>query len=302
MFGLFKKNKILVTHDGKFHADDILACAILQLILEKRGESYQVIRTRDPKIIASGDYVFDVGGEYDKERNRFDHHQVGGAGKYNSDIPYAAVGLVWKRYGEELCGASAIAGRIEEKLVMPIDADDNGINLCEFKSDIAPYRLQEFFYAFRPTWQEGLVEKNYNERFLQCVVFAKELFQREIIIARSFEESKALFEKDYNRAIDKRIIELSAEYTWEGLAPEYKDTLFVIYPRLGCFRVGAVSVKRFSFQNRKDLPASWAGLRGVDLQAVTGVSDAIFCHNGRFLAVAKSIEGARALAKLALQN
>ena len=59
---------------------------------------------------------------------------------------------------------------------------------------------------------------------------------------------------------------------------------------------------RYSFENRKDLPAAWAGLRDVDLQAVTGVDDAIFCHNGRFLIVAKTLEGARALAKLALDN
>lgn len=291
-----------MTHNAKFHADDILACATLQLVLEKRGESYKVIRTRDPQIISSADIVFDVGGEYDPQRNRFDHHQVGGAGKYESDIPYAAVGLVWKQYGEELCGSSAVAGRIEEKIIMPVDADDNGINLCEFKSDIAPYRLQEFFYAFRPTWEEGLESDNYDAGFFHCVKLAKELLMREIIVARAFENSKVLFKKDYEQAQDKRLIELSAEYGWEGLAPEYPEPLYVVYKRLDGWRVGTVSAKRFSFQNRKDLPLSWAGLRGVDLQAATGVSDAVFCHNGRFLIVAKSREGALALAKLALQN
>jgi uncharacterized UPF0160 family protein len=49
------------------------------------------------------------------------------------------------------------------------------------------------------------------------------------------------------------------------------------------------------------LPAAWAGLRDDALASVTGVADATFCHNGRFIAAVKSYQGARALASLALQ-
>jgi uncharacterized UPF0160 family protein len=56
--------------------------------------------------------------------------------------------------------------------------------------------------------------------------------------------------------------------------------------------------KRFSA--RVDLPAAWAGLSGEAFQAVTGVPDAVFCHNGCFVAGAQSLEGIRALAALAL--
>ena len=73
-------NKKLITHNGSFHADDIFACATLSLMLEKAGEKFEVIRTRDEEIIKTGDYVFDVGGIYDENLNRFDHHQTGGAG------------------------------------------------------------------------------------------------------------------------------------------------------------------------------------------------------------------------------
>ena len=57
-----------------------------------------------------------------------------------------------------------------------------------------------------------------------------------------------------------------------------------------------------SFKNKKDLPVSWAGLKDADLQKVTGVSDAVFCHRGLFLAVAKSKEGAIKLAQIAVQS
>ncbi len=302
MFNDTKKKNILVTHNGKFHADDILACAVLQLILEKRGEDYEVIRTRDTKIIAEADYVFDVGGEYDAEKNRYDHHQLGGAGKYDSDIPYASIGLVWKHFGEELCGSEKIAGMIEDQIVMPIDADDNGVALVDLKSDVAPFRLQEYFYAFRPTWREGSTDEVFDAGFHKCVDLAKELFLRQIKIKQDYDGVAELFKKDYDRAEDKRIIELSEAYPWEGVSTEYPDTLFTVYPRQDNWRLGTVRKERYSFANRKDLPAVWAGLRDVDLQAVSGIDDAIFCHNGRFLAVAKTREGALALAKLAVDN
>ena len=64
--------KKLVTHNANFHADDIFATATLDLVFKS---DIEVIRSRDPNIIESGDIVYDVGQIYDPERNRFDHHQ-----------------------------------------------------------------------------------------------------------------------------------------------------------------------------------------------------------------------------------
>jgi uncharacterized UPF0160 family protein len=44
------------------------------------------------------------------------------------------------------------------------------------------------------------------------------------------------------------------------------------------------------------------GPSGPDLVAVTGVPDAVFCHTGRFIAVARSREGAVALLEQALRD
>ena len=70
---ILKDTKKLVTHNGSFHADDIFACATLCLILEKQGKEFEIIRTRDEEMIKTGDYVFDVGGIYDANKNIFDH-------------------------------------------------------------------------------------------------------------------------------------------------------------------------------------------------------------------------------------
>jgi uncharacterized UPF0160 family protein len=49
-----------------------------------------------------------------------------------------------------------------------------------------------------------------------------------------------------------------------------------------------------------NLPLEWAGKSGDELIQITGVTDAIFCHRERFIAVAESKEGAVKLAHLAL--
>ena len=84
--------------------------------------------------------------------------------------------------------------------------------------------------------------------------------------------------------------------------PEAADALFVIYPKRQGFGLEAVPRELGSFENRRDLPATWGGLEGPDLVAATGVEEALFCHPKRFLAVARSRAGIKQLAELALAN
>ena len=56
------------------------------------------------------------------------------------------------------------------------------------------------------------------------------------------------------------------------------------------------------FERKMYFPESWAGKRGEELAKITGVPDAVFCHDNRFLAVTKSKEGAVKLAQLAIES
>ncbi len=58
-----------------------------------------MIRTRDLEVINKADIVIDVGGEYNADTGRFDHHQRGGAGERENGIPYSSFGLIWQKYG-----------------------------------------------------------------------------------------------------------------------------------------------------------------------------------------------------------
>lgn len=295
------KKKILVTHDGSFHADDIFACATLFLVSEKKNEKVKVYRTRDEDKIKSADYVFDVGGIYDPEKNRFDHHQVGGAGKRINDVPYSSFGLVWKKYGKRLCHTEEVIEIIDKHLVAPIDAFDNGLDLFEVKHEIAPYLIQHFFLAMRPTTHEKNKKSNLN-MFLKSVKIAKEILTREIIHAEEtvFLEKKLV--SIYNKLNDKRILIMEEDLHNDDILYKFKELLFVIYPRRSddSWALRAIRKNPRNFKNRKDLPKEWAGKRGEEMAKISEVPDAVFCHNGLFLAVAKSKEGAIKLAELAL--
>ena len=63
------------THDGKFHCDEALACAMLSMLPTWRGAV--IVRTRKPDVLAVCNAVVDVGAVYDAATLRFDHHQKG---------------------------------------------------------------------------------------------------------------------------------------------------------------------------------------------------------------------------------
>ena len=298
-----KSSKTLVTHNGSFHTDDIFACATLTLMLERAGVQFKIIRTRDEEIIKSGDFVFDVGGVYDEAKNRFDHHQIGGAGERNG-IEYSSFGLVWKKFCIELCGNKEVANLIENKLVIPVDAHDNGINLYKnnFKN-ISPYTIEDMFSIFSKTALENLDK---DEQFFKALIWAKEILSREI--KRNSDKIKIIkiIQDFYKNSIDKRLVvvdspKVSRHDVWDALQ-DFKEPLFVVYGDNEDWAAVAMRTERNVFQNRKNFPSSWAGLRNKELKKNTGVLDAIFCHRNLFLVAAHTKEGAIKLAQIAVES
>jgi hypothetical protein len=92
----------IATHEGRQHADEMMACAIFALMFEP----IRIVRTGDARLIRHADAAVDVGGSYDPENLRFDHH-----GKIKTPAPpsgrpgYAAAGLVWKHFGRDVVKA-----------------------------------------------------------------------------------------------------------------------------------------------------------------------------------------------------
>jgi len=293
---------LIVTHDGSFHSDDVFAVATLLLTLDTAPVLVNIIRTREEALIAKADFTADVGSVYDSEKNRFDHHQTGGAGKRGNGIPYASFGLVWQKFGEKVSGSDAVSKIVDQNLVASIDASDSGVDIYKkIFAGVEPYTIDNYFHNIRPTWQEGT--DRLDELFLEAVAIARKVLEREIAHAKAEMSAEVLAREAYEKASDKRLIIFDAFYPHEKVLAEFPEPLFTVSPRLdGSWNVRAIRSDVSLFKNRKDLPESWAGKRDSELSAITGVPDAIFCHNGRFMAVARTKDGVIKLAKLAIAS
>lgn len=287
----------IVTHNGRFHADDIFAIATLLIVYPDA----EVIRSRDEEVIKSADIVVDVGFVYDPETERFDHHQPAGAGARDIGIPYASFGLVWKEWGREVAGKNE-ALLIDKKLVSPIDAHDNGISIILNKfPEIREYTISDFFYSYLDADETD--EKVLLEKFLKGVKVAQTLLKNEIKIAQEEVSDTKIVKDVFDKSEDKRITLLDQDLSWyQVLIPE-PEALYVIYPRKeGTWGVKAVPKNLIGFELKKPFPASWGGKAGKELAKITGVEDAVFCHNKLFVCSAKSKEGALKLAEIALNS
>ncbi len=287
----------IVAHDGTFHTDDVFACATLSLAFKDR--EIEIIRSRDEDVINEADIVVDVGGVYDPIAGRFDHHQKGGAGVRDNTIPFASFGLVWKEYGAQLCGSEESAKFIDEQLVQGIDGADNGVLNKVADNGVYCYSVIDIISAMRTTWEE---HSTMDEAFMEAVNLATTILERMMAHASSYTHAQAILETAYSVASDKQVVEIGKEYPgWYEVMSNHPEPLFVIYQREdGNWSAKAVRITPAEFAARHPFPENWAGLRDEELQHVSGVADAIFCHNGRFIAVAQTRDGAYKLAQKAI--
>ena len=240
--------------------------------------------------------------------NHFDHHQKGGAGIRPNGIPYSSFGLVWKAYGEILCGNKEVADKIDHKIVQPIDALDNGIDISTPKfNGVFSYGAEQIFLAFSPTWQED--NKNIDDVFMDEVKDIIKILKREIDVAKADELGKEIILKAYEKSIDKKIIIIGdslPRYLIQNVLPLFSEPVYFIYPsdHSEFWKVEAVRENLNTMKSRKLFPENWRGLMhgNPKLEEMTGVTDFRFCHASGFFLTVESKEGAIKLAELALSE
>lgn len=288
----------VVTHNGRCHADDVFAAATLQL---KFGEGLEITRTRDEAQIAEAGIVFDVGGVHSPADRRFDHHQPGGAGERANGVPYAAFGLVWKEFGEEVCGGdAAVAAEVDETLAQPVDANDNGFAFFDRRDGMpVPFSFDAAFKSLSPTWLED--ESDHDAAFSEAVEMARRILGRIVAHAAAKVKGNRLAEAAYGATGDSRLLVLDGPYPHDSTVKAHPDILFSVSPDVFANRWNLKTAQdKPSFTSRKLLPVAWAGLRDAEFERATGVAGATFCHRGRWFCAAKTREAALALAALAL--
>lgn len=276
----------IVTHNGLFHADDVVAVSILLGIYPRA----YVVRTRVPEVIRDADIAVDVGG------GGFDHHQRGGNGARLNGSQYAAAGLVWKTFGHrvlEVWGVSEphrdiIHQKLDKDFVQPIDDADNGVVRVEGGfSDL----ISGLNSLGDGGWDAAI-------QMATSVLRSKVLRQVELIEAREVLQT-ALDHQNDGVAVLSRFV------PWTGLIKELDpegQVKFICWmdQSSGTYRVQGVPRVTGQFGNLVDLPKEWGGLNGEDLDWVSGLDDTVFCHKGLFIAGARSLESVIKIARIAL--
>lgn len=289
----------LVTHGGVFHADDVMAT----IILEKFFGNVIVCRTLEvPKTLNSDVVVYDIGG------GKWDHHQKGGNGARDNGIPYAASGLIWKDFGLKiLCQYSdhqyvqeEIWTSIDRMLIQGIDSVDTGF--ASFSLQVPIMTINQIISNYNPTWDEN---ESFDDAFVKACNVAREVFDNSVRKVISGINAKSSIKEAIKNSKNHYMI-LPKYVSWQrnlyfSTEPKAIDVWFVIYPSLrGGYNWQIVTTDLKNHIPMKSVPKNWYGLKGADLQKITGVKTATFCHDCGFVGGAMTLDDTIKLVELAI--
>lgn len=266
------------THAGKFHADDVFATALLQLV----QPDIQITRGFDVPEDFEG-IVYDIGF------GMFDHHQSPREVRPNG-VPYAAFGLLWRVLGPGLVGERQ-ARLVDENFVQPLDLNDNTGE---------PNSLCDAIGFFNPVWDEAGDAADQDAQFFAAVAVARQILTRQIASANAVNRADDKVRAAY-AASQNGIVVLPCYLPWKnGL---YKtDALFVVYPsQRGGWSAQCVTDHKTK-RPKYPFPQSWAGQPPEVIQAKSGLAGIRFCHASRFLITAEDKETALAACRQVLRN
>ena len=315
-------------HSGQFHADELLAIAIVDAAYDYRNkhDHLKVVRTRDQAILGvqDGHLNVDVGGMYDGKVN-FDHHQreytgpewVRQIGDEVTTFRMASVGQLWLRYGmsvvarqmniaddpnphiSDIDNCREVAWRMA-KLLACIDAVDNGQGHL-FPGDPGMPNIATVLSAFNV--YDG------DDGFNLARTFAYEWLLATVLkTIEAVEYESTVYHDLMVHANEKPILTLYKPGPWVGVFVKdptafdgYKVVVYMAAP--SDWRVQTIPDNVDNPQSmRCPAPSSVRGKRDAELAEMTGIADVTFVHPAGFTGGAKSEEGAVALAKWWVSN
>ncbi|GLI62654.1 hypothetical protein VaNZ11_005327 [Volvox africanus] len=324
--------KKIGTHSGTFHCDEALGCWLLRRTAQ--FQQAEIVRTRDSAVLKDLDVVIDVGGEYDPDRLRFDHHQRSFETKFGYGFEttrLSSAGLVYKHFGRGVVAGllswpldhpdlEKVYLEVYRNFIEAVDAVDNGVGQYDVPPGTAPRyvnntTLSARVGALNPRWNEPSDDATLYERFLKAVELTGAEFSSAVDwVARGWLPGRrpvveALAER-HNVHPSGKVMWLKECCPWKEHLYELEreggfvgELLFVVFQddRDMSYRVQAVSVGPGSFENRRSLPAAWRGLRDDALSAAAGIPACVFVHASGFIGGNKTLEGALEMAKRSLE-
>ncbi|MGE7369125.1 MYG1 family protein [Neorhizobium sp. NPDC001467] len=298
----------LVTHSGGFHADELMSSVILTRLFPNA----KLVRSRATEWITPGcdRIIYDVGGAYDAEAGIFDHHQRGAPLRQDGS-PYSSFGLIWKHFGRAYLlaldvpdvHADDVHAAFDQKFVLPIDLMDNGALDPSSAGPLAGLTLSALLETLKPVFD--MRDEGADDRAFDVALGVARTFVEAAIAQRAAKlRAESLVLGAIAETGDHPVLELPMGMPFRPAIVKAgaEHLLFVVHPREKDWCVTGIRRSDEGFELRADLPAAWAGLNNGELEQVSGVVGASFCHNARFIAAAKTREAALAMAKIAVRE
>ncbi|MDP2493056.1 MYG1 family protein [Shimia thalassica] len=297
---------LLVTHSGGFHADELLSSVILTHLYPQAD----LRRSRDREMLtpAANKVIYDVGGDYDAEAQIFDHHQRPSPLR-EDEQPYSSFGLVWKHYGAAYLAAldvpaddiEAIHTTFDKKFVLPIDLLDNGAIDPSVAGELSVLTLPSLLGSLKPVFDDTSPTAD-DDAFFAALPIARAFVEAFIRNLAAKARSQTLVLEAIAKAGTSPILELPMGMPYRSALEKAgaDHMLFVVNPRGKDWTLNGIKLSGDTFDQRADLPESWAGLTDAALEEASGVKGAKFCHNARFIAVANSREAILEMARIAV--
>ena len=275
---------IIGVHDGKFHADEVMACAITSLLFE----NVQIIRSRDEDQLKNADIVFDV-SKNDMVRV-FNHHDRNWGEFRPNGIPFASAGAAWQLFGVEILKSMNISNQIHvdvfnliDKIMAEIDAIDVGMNI-DMKYGITPV-ISSFMPA---NGTEEEIEATFNE----ALNFTKLYIIRQIKAFEHMELSK--FQAwEVLKSNEKIAIFDKANPSWRDTINQHwnetSNIKLIVYPDMSrSWRVQSAPGENIllggnGFAIRCKAPEEWLGKNNIVDKFGNDKFEILFCHKGGFI-------------------
>ena len=296
----------LVTHSGGFHADEVLSTVVLTRLYPEA----RVVRTRasDWMVPAEDRILYDVGRAYDADQRMFDHHQKPNPLRPDGQ-PYSSFGLVWHHFGMDYLDRLAVPPQaraeihaaLDAAMVVPIDLLDNGAMAPAIAGPLADLTLPALVESLKPVFDDRAPDAD-DRAFHQAVDIVRVFVEAAVLRKAAKQRAETVVMDAIKAAGRGRVLDLPMGMPFRAAIEKAAadHLLFVVHPRDDDWALTGIRVGDGTFEQRADLPQAWAGLTDAALEEASGVPGATFCHNGRFIAIAKTREAIVRMAALAV--
>lgn len=314
-----KEGILIATHSDRFHMDDVIACFMLQQIYPEST----IIRTRDLEEIKKADMAVDVGGVYDPEKKRYDHHQRGFDEVYSRahTIKLSSAGLVYKHHAEDFFRAiglqmqgadvELLKSMLYDHYFASIDANDNGIEIAE-NVRYKERTLNDMVSAMCPPQSPGATYELKEAENFKAFKAAMEIMGLDLVrfcrkLESSITKSRPILERAYAKCGNNKYVVLDSPCIFNDMIGVYnrkykKDVKIVIYPQSRqdnavIYSILCMNRSGLRYTPEAPLLAKWRGLRDSELAKFPNLENAIFVHATGFCGSAKTLECAEYMVK-----